>query len=500
MNYAMIFYVLGSVLKIEACAFIVPLITALLYKETPSIFAYLICVALCFLVGTILTFFKKKSRNIYAKEGFVTVALSWIVISIFGAFPFMITGDIPSFANAFFETVSGFSTTGASILKNVEILPKSHLMWRSFTHWLGGMGVLVFLMAVLPLSGGSNIHILKAESPGPSVSKLVPKAKQTAIVLYGIYLGMTVLEFVLLLFGGMPIFDSLALSFGTAGTGGFGILNSGAASYSPYVQYVITIFMILFGVDFSLYFILFFRERKLSVFKSEELRAYFGVIVLAVVLIFFNTSYIFKTVEEAFRNITFTVGSIITTTGYSVCDFNKWPEFSKIILILLMFSGACAGSTGGGIKVSRIIILLKSIKKEIRTCAHPRTALKIKMNGKVLDHETVRGVNVFMASYVAIYMLALLIISMDNFNFTTNFTAIVATLNNIGPGLDLVGPTGNFSMFSDLSKYVLSTLMLIGRLEIFPMLLLIMPSAWRHTAGSRRRADKEKIRQETEFN
>ncbi|MBE7052792.1 MAG: TrkH family potassium uptake protein [Ruminococcaceae bacterium] len=479
MNYRMILYMFGSVLKIESFALIVPFVTAICYKEQTSVIAYLICIALCFCVGKILTLFKPKSKEAYAKEGFITVALSWIIISIFGAFPFMITGHIPSFANAFFETVSGFTTTGASILKDVEALPKAHLMWRSFTHWLGGMGVLVFVMAVTPLFGKGSIHILKAESPGPSVSKLVPKVKSTAILLYGIYFVMTLVEIVLLLFGKMTLFEALTLSFGTAGTGGFSVLNSGISTYSPYIQYVITIFMILFGVNFSLYFILYFRERKSDIFKSEELRAYLGIIAAAIILIFINSSYLFKTVEEAFRHIAFSVGSIITTTGYTTCDFNIWPEFSRVILVLLMFIGACAGSTGGGIKVSRIIILLKSIKKEIRTTAHPRTTLKIKMNGRIIDHETVRGVNVFMASYVTIFMMALLIISIDNFNFTTNFTAVAATLNNIGPGLDLVGPTGNFSLFSDLSKYVLSMCMLIGRLEIFPMLLLFSPSTWR---------------------
>lgn len=479
MNYKMIINILGSVLKIESAAMLLPFITSLIYSETDATNAYLVCILLCFALGMVLTFKKPENKVLYAKEGFVTVALSWILISIFGALPFVFTKHIPSFTDAFFETVSGFTTTGASILTDVEALLKSHLMWRSFTHWLGGMGVLVFLMAILPLSGSGNLYILKAESPGPSVSKLVPKVKSTAVLLYSLYIAFTAFEIVLLLFGGLNLFESLTLSFGTAGTGGFAILNTGLATYSPYVQYVITIFMILFGVDFSLYYILFFRERKTDILKSEELRWYFGIIITATILIFINSGHLFKTVEEAFRNIAFTVGSLITTTGYSTSDFNLWPEFSKVILVLLMFSGACAGSTGGGIKVSRIVILLKSIKKEIRTNAHPKSVLKIKMNGRILEHETVRGVNVFMASYVVIYMLAFLIISLDNFSFTTNFTSVVATLNNIGPGLEVVGPTGNFSQFSDLSKFVMSICMLIGRLEIFPMLLLFSPYTWK---------------------
>lgn len=478
MNYKMIVYILGWVLKIEAASMLVPLICAFCYAEISEIKIFAVCIALCLLVGFGLTFRQPSNKVVYAREGFVTVALSWIVMSIFGAFPFVFSGNIPNFIDAFFETVSGFSTTGASILTDVEVLPKSILMWRSLTHWIGGMGVLVFLMAILPLSGSGNLYLLKAESPGPSVSKLVPKVRSTAILLYCIYIVFTALEVVFLIVGGMNIFEALTLSFGTAGTGGFGILNSSIGSYAPYVQYVITVFMIMFGIDFSLYHALLFRGAK-SFFKSDELKAYIGIIALSTLLIFFNSKHLFATVEEAFRSIWFTVGSIITTTGYAVSDFNLWPEFSKVIIVMLMFIGACAGSTGGGIKVSRIIILLKSIVKEIRTSAHPRTTLKIKMNGRTVEHETVRGVNVFMASYVAIFAGALLLISLDNFDFTTNFTAILATINNIGPGLNMVGPTGNFSEFSALSKVVMSICMIVGRLEIFPMLLLFSPYTWK---------------------
>lgn len=477
MNYRMILYILGWVLKIESISMVIPLICALCYSEHDETYVWLICIALCLLTGTLLSVKQPSNKTMYAREGFVAVAFSWILMSLFGSLPFIISGYIPNFANALFETVSGFTTTGASILTNVEVIPKSLLMWRSLSHWIGGMGVLVFLMAIVPLSGGGNVHLLKAESPGPSVSKLVPKVKSTTIILYAIYIALTFIQIIMLLCGGLDLFTSLTLSFGTAGTGGFSILNSGIASYSPYVQYVITVFMILFGIDFSLYHALLFREAK-SILKSSELKAYLGIIAISVLFIFMNTKWMFNTAEEAFRHISFTVGSIITTTGYSTTDFNLWPEFSRVILVILMFVGACAGSTGGGIKVSRILILLKSIGKEIRTSVHPRTTLKLKLNGKVIPHETVRGVNVFMSAYVMIFFASFLLISLDNFGFTTNFTAIAATLNNIGPGLDMVGPTGNFSEFSNLSKIVMSICMLVGRLEIFPMLLLFSPHTW----------------------
>lgn len=478
MNYRMIIYILGGVLKIEAACMVLPLIFALCYAESNAIYTFLLCIALCLVTGILMSLFKPSNKTMYAREGFVSVALSWIIMSIFGSFPFFISGYIPNFINAIFETVSGFTTTGASILTDVEVLPKSLLLWRSFTHWIGGMGVLVFLMAILPLAGGGNLHLLRAESPGPSVGKLVPKVKSSAMLLYAIYIALTLIQVVFMLAGGLNLFESLTLTFGTAGTGGFGILNSGIASYSPYIQYVITTFMILFGIDFSLYYALLFREAK-NIFKSDELKGYLGIIALAIVLIFLNSRWMFGTIEEAFRHIAFTVGSIITTTGYATTDFALWPGFSQIILILLMFIGACAGSTGGGIKVSRIIILFKSIAKEVRTSVHPRTILKIKMNGKIVQHETIRGVNVYMSAYVIIFFSSLLVISLDNFDFLTNFTAIASTLNNIGPGLGLVGPMGNFSAYSSLSKFIMSICMLVGRLEIFPMLLLFSPYTWK---------------------
>lgn len=478
MNYKMIINILGWVLKIEALAMIIPLICSVCYREK-EIWVWITCIIICMAIGQIISKKVPRRKEFFAKEGFVTVALSWIVMSLFGAIPFMISGCIPNFFDAFFEIVSGFTTTGASILTDVEIIPKSFIMWRSLSHWIGGMGVLVFLMAILPLSGSSNLYLLRAESPGPQVNKLVPKVKYTAMILYGIYICFTVIEIVLLLLGGMSLFESLTLSFGTAGTGGFAIINSGLSTYSPYVQYVIGIFMMLFGIDFGLYHILLLRDEKGSVFKSDELRVYLSIILISVILIFFNCSNMFETTEQAIRHIFFSVSSVITSTGYSTVDYNLWPDFSKTIIVLLMFIGACAGSTGGGIKVSRIIILFKSIVKEIRTCAHPRTTLKIKMNGRLVEHETIRGVNVYIAAFASIFTISMLIISLDNFGFTTNFTAILATINNIGPGLDMVGPTGNYSAFSGLSKFVMSFCMLVGRLEIFPMLILFSPYTWK---------------------
>ena len=477
MNYKLILSTLGRVLIIEAACLLLPLLCSIIYKEI-YITDLLICIGLCLLAGFVLALFKPKNKTFYSKEGFVTVALSWIIISVFGAFPFMVTGFIPNFFDAFFETASGFSTTGASILSDVEILPKSLLMWRSFTHWIGGMGVLVFLVAILSLSGGSNVYLIKAESPGPSVSKLVPRVKDGAKILYTIYIGLTAIELVLLLIGGLDLFSSLTLTFGTAGTGGFGILNSSIAGYSEYVQVVITIFMLIFGVDFSIYYLILLRKFK-SVLKFDEFKAYIGIVSISIAVITINCLSVFGNLWDTLRHSAFQVASIITTTGYSTADFDLWPSLSKTILVILMFFGACAGSTGGGMKISRIILLLKSIVKEIKILAHPRTTFKTTMNGRVVEHETIRAVNVFTAVYFAIFVGALLIISVDNFDFTTNFTAVAATINNIGPGLNMVGPTQNFSGFSDFSTFILSMVMLTGRLEIFPMVMLFAPTTWK---------------------
>jgi len=477
MNYRIILNTLGWVLNIEAACMLLPLACAFIYREQTAL-SFVISILACLIAGFLLCFKAPKNKSMYAREGFVIVALSWIVMSIFGALPFYLSGSIKSFVDAVFETVSGFTTTGASILSDVEALPKSILFWRSFTHWIGGMGVLVFLVALLPLSGGNNMHLIKAESTGPAVSKLVPKVRSTAKILYGIYIGFTVIELILLLIGGMSFFDAITTTFGTVGTGGFGIKNSSMGEYSPYLQNVVTVFMIICGVDFSVYYLLLMFNIR-SAFRSEEVRTYLGIIFISISLIAINSADMFKTVEEAIRHSAFQVASIITTTGYSTVDFDKWPEFSKSILLALMFIGACAGSTGGGIKVSRIMILIKSLIKEIKIAAHPRRVHKITINSRDIEHETVRAVNTFMVAYIVIMAFSVLLISLDNLDFTTNFTAVVATLNNIGPGFAKVGPTQNFSVYSPLSTVILTFNMLVGRLEVFPMLILFSHYTWK---------------------
>lgn len=477
MNIKRIMHTLGVVLCCEAFLMLLPLFCAFLYGEKEYT-TFLLSIIPCLLSGIMLVTVKSKHQSIYSKEGFVIVALSWIVLSMFGCIPFVISGYIPNFVHAFFETVSGFTTTGASILSDVEALPKSLLFWRSFTHWIGGMGVLVFLVALLPLSGGSNLYLMKAESTGPSVSKLVPKVKSSAKILYGIYIGLSVIMTILLLLGGMNLFEALTHMFGTAGTGGFGVLNSSIGGYSPYIQIVITVFMILFGIDFSVYYIILLRRFKLLL-QSSEVKAYLGILAISTLVICINCVDLFENIWGSLRHSAFQVASIMTTTGFSTCDFDKWPELSKSILVLLMFIGACAGSTGGGIKVSRIMIFLKSIAKEVAIAAHPKLTKKIQMGGKNIEHETVRSVNVFMAAYLSIFVVSILLISLDNFDFTTNFTSVAATLNNIGPGLASVGPTSNFSGFSDFSLLILSFDMLVGRLEVFPMLVLFSKYTWK---------------------
>ena len=456
-----------------------PCLVAFIYREQSG-FSYLWIMLACLLLGLLLAHKKPKNTVIYAREGFVIVALSWIMLSIMGALPFLISGEIPSFTDALFETISGFTTTGASILKDVESLSHCAIFWRSFTHWIGGMGVFVFVLAVLPLTGGHNIHLMRAESPGPSVGKLVPKVRNTALLLYGIYFVMTVVEVVFLLFGGMNLFDSLTISFGTAGTGGFGIRNASFAEYRPFVQYTVAVFMILFGVNFNVYYFLLIRKFRDAV-KYEELRYYLLFIVSSVVLITYNIRHLFPSLEAAFRHAFFQVGSLITTTGFSTTNYDLWPSFSKGILVVLMFVGACAGSTGGGIKVSRIMLLAKTVIKEMIYFVHPRSVRKIKLNGRQIEHEALRSTNVFLFTYILIFVTSCLLISLDNFDLVTNFTAVTATINNIGPGLAQVGPVENFSLFSGFSKYVLMFDMLAGRLELFPMLVLLNPGTWKYT-------------------
>lgn len=474
MNSSMIRVILGHVLRIEAAFMLLPCLIALIYREKEG-FIYLIIAGACALIGVIMSAIKKPTDSaLYLKEGCVATALSWIMLSLFGALPFCLTGEIPSYVDSLFETISGFTTTGASILNDVESLSYTSLFWRSFTHWIGGMGVLVFLLAIIPLSGGSNINLMRAESPGPSVGKLVPKIKSSARILYVIYFIMTIAEMGLLTIGGMKPFHAITLSMGTAGTGGFGVLNSSIASYSSYCQWVITVFMILFGVNFNaFYFILIGKVRKF--FEVEEVRWYLGIILAAILMVSINIRGVYGSISETVRNAAFQVASIITTTGYSTTDFNIWPMFSKVILVVLMFIGACAGSTGGGIKVSRIVIMLKTVKKELNNYSHPKSIKKIMFEKKAVEHEVLRAINVYLITFIIIFTLSLTLLSFEDHDFSTTFTAVAATINNIGPGLNMVGPTGNFAFWSIPSKFVLMIDMLAGRLELFPLLILFSP-------------------------
>ncbi|HIV26075.1 MAG TPA: TrkH family potassium uptake protein [Candidatus Scatomonas pullistercoris] len=477
MNFPMIRYVLSWVLKVEGAILALPCLTAVIYGEREGLW-YLFWMAVCLALGFAGTFRKPENTEIYQKDGFAAAALSWIVMSVFGAVPFMLTGEIPSFIDALFEIVSGFTTTGSSILSDVEALSHTSLFWRSFSHWIGGMGVLVFILMLIPVKNGSQMNLMRAESPGPSVSKFVPRVRNTAILLYKIYIMMTVLQIVLLMLAGMQCFDALCISFGSAGTGGFSVLNSGCATYTPLQQWIITVFVFLFGVNFSFYYLILCKKAG-AAFGMQEVRAYVLIIAVSVAVITWNISGMYSSFSESLRESAFQVGSIITTTGYATTDFNLWPELSKYILVMLMFTGACAGSTGGGIKVSRILILLRTIRKELQSIAHPRSVSKIKMDGHPVDHETLRSINVFFITYAVIFAVSVLILSIDEFPFETNFTAVAATLNNIGPGLGDVGPMGNFGIYSPLSKAVMVFDMLAGRLELFPLLLLFCPSTWK---------------------
>jgi len=432
--------------------------------------------------GILLIGSRGAEKGFYAREGLVCVGLSWIIMSLLGCLPFYLSGEIPKYIDAFFEIVSGFTTTGSSILSNVEAMSRGILYWRSFSHWLGGMGVLVFLLAVIPSNGRSNgftLHLLRAESPGPDVGKLMPRMRQTAAVLYLLYIVLTLLNILFLLLGHMPLFDSLCTAFGTAGTGGFGIKNDSIAGYSPYLQNVCTVFMLLFGVNFSCYYLLLMRRVK-SVFKDEELRTYLGIAFGSTVLIALNLRGFYPTVSETIRHAAFQVSSIMTTTGFATTDFDKWPSFSKAILLCLMFVGACAGSTGGGIKCSRIVLLFKILKRNIQQMLHPQRVEVIKNNSRTVDEKILENTNAYLAAYVIIVLISFMLISLDNFSVTTNISAVMACFNNIGPGLDAVGPTRNFGAYSDFSKLVLIADMLAGRLEIFPILVLFAKSTWKH--------------------
>ena len=482
MNFQIIRRMMGWILLFEAFFFLIPTITAVVYGER-EVFAFLISIAICLVFAVPCIIKKPSNQSFYAREGFVMTALSWIVLSIFGALPFVISGVTDSYVDALFETVSGFTTTGATIFKGNEIdnLPRCILLWRAFTHWIGGMGVLVFIMSLLPLSGAKNMFMMKAESTGPAVGKLVPKVRETASILYKIYAVLTVVMFVLLLFGDMSPFDALTTAFSTAGTGGFANTSNSFSGFSNYSHIVTTVFMLLFSINFtSFYFIL---RGKIKDAVTTEVRAFIGIVVVASALITFNlclsdvvAGYSFG---ETVRNVIFTVSSVISTTGFITVDFNVWPSFSKTILLLLMFVGACAGSTGGGMKVSRFIVLIKGVKHEMSRMLHPNQVKKISIDGHLVEHEVVRGINTYLLAYILVFVASLLTISLDKFDLVTNFTAIITTINNVGPGLEVVGPVGNFAEFSVLSKLVFIFDMFVGRLEVFPILMLLSYRTWK---------------------
>lgn len=478
MNFYMIAYVLAWVLRMEAVTMLAPLACALIYRESTALIIFLVAAG-AFFLGTVLSVRRPKKIAFYAREGFVTVAGCWIILSLVGALPFYLSGRIPHYIDAVFEIVSGFTTTGSSVLSDVESLGKGLLFWRSFSHWMGGMGVLVLVLTILPLGGGYNMMIMKAESPGPDVSKMVPRVADTAKALYGIYFVLTVIMIIVYLLSGMPLFDALCIGFGTAGTGGFAVRNSGMADYSTLSQLLITIFMILFGINFNVYYLLQKRRLK-EAFQCEEARVYLGIIACSTIFIALN---IFQSLGGHFlyalHHSFFTVGSLITTTGFSTLDFDQWPQASQMVVLFLMFSGACAGSTGGGLKVSRLIIMVKEIGKELHVIIHPEAVRRIRLEGRSLEHSIVRSVNCYLIIYCTIFMLSVFLISFDGFDFVTNFSAVCATFNNIGPGLGAVGPVRNFADYSVLSKLVLIFDMLAGRLEILPMAILFSPRIWR---------------------
>lgn len=477
MNRKIILFLVGRIALLESALLLLPLLCSLIYKEECT-YAFLITIAISLVTGLVLTLLGKTSnRTFFAKEGFVIVSLAWIVLSLIGCLPFIISGVIPSFVDAFFETVSGLSTTGASILTDVEALPHGLMFWRSFTHWIGGMGILVLVMAIVPTDTDRSMHIMRAEMPGPIIGKLVPKIKTTAKILYLIYVVITTVEIIFLSLGDMSFFESLIYSFGTAGTGGFAIDADGLAGYSAYSQWVITIFMLIFGVNFNLYFLII-SKKFLSAIKSEELWTYITIVFVAIGIITLNVYHSFASLPDTLRHTAFQVASIITTTGYSTVDFNLWPSLSKSILLLLMFVGGCAGSTAGGMKISRVILLFKSVKSNLKHLLHPRSTESVRFEGKKVDNETVASVTSYLVIYCLCLVAVFFIISFDPFDMETHVSAAISCFNNIGPGFSEVGPLSSYAAYSPLSKLALSAAMLLGRLEIFPMLLVFTPSIW----------------------
>ncbi|MCF0245738.1 MAG: TrkH family potassium uptake protein [Ileibacterium sp.] len=479
MNLGIILYVLGMVCMFEAGFLLLPLFTAFLYQEYNIVQVYGICIVICMVIGLILVMTTRKNRaDMKPKEGVAIVGLSWLVLSLLGALPFFLSGEIPHYIDAFFETVSGFTTTGSTILTDVDAMSYGSRMWRSFTHWVGGMGVLVFLLALLPSKNGSFMNLMMAESPGPDVSKLVPKVRDTAKYLYWIYIGMTAIQLILLLLAGMQVFDAVTLTFGTAGTGGFAVRSSGFEDYTILQQGIIAVFMMLFGINFNFYFLLIKGKLK-DAFKMEEVLTYLGIIVAVTAVIVISVYPMFNNLFYAIHHVFFTVSSLITTTGYATVDFNLWPSIALVLLVTIMFIGACAGSTGGGIKVGRINIMVKGIVKEFYTLFHPRSVKKVRMDGRPIAHDVVRSTNVFIALYLLIFVGSVILVSLNGKDLVTTFTAVAATLNNIGPGLAGVGPMSNFSELSYFSKLVLSFDMLAGRLELLPIIMLLIPSMWK---------------------
>lgn len=481
MNYKVMGRFISKILAVEAVFMIPAMLISVFDKEYKAFISFVFSILIIMAVSALLFVLGRKAKQrFFVKEGLACVGLSWIAISLLGCLPFYISGEIPHFIDALFEMVSGFTTTGSSILPEVETMSRGMLYWRSFSHWLGGMGVLVFLLAVTPANGRSNrftLHLLRAESPGPDVEKLAPRMRDTAMILYMLYMALTVMNVIFLLLGGMSLFDSVCTAFGTAGTGGFGIKNDSMAGYSPYIQNVCTVFMLLFGVNFSCYYLLLLRRFK-TVLKDGELRLYLGVVVVSITAITINIYHMFGSIGEALHHAAFTVASIITTTGFATVDFDKWPEFSKSIIVVLMMIGACAGSTGGGFKCGRLLLLLKSIRRGIRKTLNPNKVEVIRNNGNAVNEKVISGINIYVATYFIIIFGSFLLIAVDGFSVITNFTAVLSCFNNIGPGLDQVGPTCNFGMFSDFSKIILIIDMLAGRLEIYPILILFSRDVW----------------------
>lgn len=478
MNRRMILYILGKMLGVEGVVLLLPALVSFLYGEESGLSFLIVSVIL----GILFLIFGKKppeGKTIYGKEGFVIVGIAWILWSLFGALPFFLSGSIPNYLDAFFETVSGFTTTGSTILTDIEILPKGISFWRSLTHWIGGMGVLVFVMMLTSLEDDHSMHLMRAEVPGPEADKLVPRARHSAKILYEMYFVLTAAEVILLMFGGMSFYDALLHAFSTAGTGGFSNRNASVAYYdSAYIDGVITVFMILFGVNFNLYFLIRLKKWK-SALKNEELKAYLGIIGVSIVVITVNILHIYGSVSQAFRYASFQVASIITTTGFCTANYDVWPELSKTLLLTLMVIGACAGSTGGGIKVSRLLILAKTVRQEIRRILHPKSVTVVRVNGKKIGRDTMQGVYIYFISYILILIVSVLIVSIDNFDFATSFSGVLTTINNVGPGISQVGPIENFYSFSPVSKIVFCIDMLVGRLEVIPYLLIFSPDLWR---------------------